>query len=254
MTMQTDRRLMDRLTLIALCCGLSTFLAFSAPASATRLDDAKAAIEAGKFGEAAAIYKDLSDQGDAKAQYNLGQMHYYGDGVKQDYQEAIRLYRLSANQGFSDAQYSLGVIYFTNKVTPPDYDESIRLYCQAAEQGHVKSQLNLGLIYLKGEVVPQDYTAAREWLTRAAEQGNGEAQFDLGNMYLHGDGMAEDLVHGYMWVALAADQERHKQDTPGSIAKRQTLLRLLDFRMTPEQVAEATRSASDCQARQLKGC
>jgi len=252
--MHTDRRLMDRLTLIALCCGLSTLLAFSAPASATRLDDAKAAIEAGKFEEAANIYKTLSDQGDAKAQYNLGQMHYYGDGVKQDYEEAIRLYRLSANQGLSDAQYSLGVIYFTNKVTPPDYDESIRLYRQAAEQGHIKSQLNLGLIYLKGEVVPQDYALAQQWLTRAAEQGNGDAQFDLGNMYLHGNGVPEDLVHGYMWVALAADEQQHNQDKPTSIAKRQTMLRFLSYKMSPEQIALATKSASDCQTRQLKGC
>lgn len=251
---RTSRQPLHRMAL-AMCALLGT-MAFTTALGATRLEEARSAIETGNFTQAASIYRELAASGDAKAQYNLAQMHYYGDGMKQDYREAIRLYRLAAEQGLSDAQYSLGVIYFTNKVTPPNYEEAIRLYRLAAEQGHVKSQLDLGLIYLKGEVVPQDYEAAQKWLTLAAQQGNGDAQYALGNMYLHGDGVAEDLVRGYMWVALAADDktEQHKKDTPNSLNKRQTMLRFLGARMTPEQIEQANAMAASCTARQLKEC
>lgn len=239
----------------SLLCLLALLMAGNA-VGASRLDEAKSAIAAGHYEQAAAIYRELAAAGDAKAQYNLAQMHFYGDGMPQDYREAIRLYRLAAEQGLGDAQYRLGVIYFTNKVTPPDYPEAIRLYRLAAEQGHVKSQLDLGLVYLKGEVVAQDYAAAQHWLTLAAQQGNGDAQYALGNMFLHGDGVAEDLVKGYMWVTLAADDstDQHKQDSPSSLNKRQTMLRFLAARMAPQQIEQAKAMAASCLGKQLKEC
>ena len=51
------------------------------------------------------------EQGLAKAQFNFGVMHEYGDGVPQDYREAVRLYQFGAEQGFADAQYDLGTYY-----------------------------------------------------------------------------------------------------------------------------------------------
>ena len=40
--------------------------------------------------------KALAEQGDAKAQYKLGTMYYFGHGVPQDYWEAVRWYRKAA--------------------------------------------------------------------------------------------------------------------------------------------------------------
>ena len=45
------------------------------------------------------LWLPLAEQGNAKAQYNLGVMYRDGNGVQQDYKEAIRLFRLSAEQG-----------------------------------------------------------------------------------------------------------------------------------------------------------
>ena len=55
----------------------------------------------------AAVYRIRAERGDAKSQYELGAMYYYGKGVTKDYAEAVHWYRKSAEQGEADAQYSL---------------------------------------------------------------------------------------------------------------------------------------------------
>jgi TPR repeat protein len=56
-------------------------------------------------------WRSLAEQGDAYAQYNLGNMYMKGEGVPQDYAEAVKWYRLAAKQGYSSAQSNLGVAY-----------------------------------------------------------------------------------------------------------------------------------------------
>ena len=53
----------------------------------------------------------LAEQGDADAQFRLGQMYYLGWGVSQDYEEARKWYRKAADQGHAEAQLLLGVMY-----------------------------------------------------------------------------------------------------------------------------------------------
>ena len=51
-----------------------------------------------------------AEQGNAAAQYELGDMYYWGQGVPRDYTEAMKWYRKAAEQGFAAAQYELGVM------------------------------------------------------------------------------------------------------------------------------------------------
>ena len=51
-----------------------------------------------------------AEQGDPRAQFNLGVMYRIGQGVKQNYPEAVKWYRLAADQGDSSAQYLLGLM------------------------------------------------------------------------------------------------------------------------------------------------
>lgn len=52
-----------------------------------------------------------ADQGNAKAQVNLGVMYDNGRGVWPDYAQAVKWYRLAADQGNASAQYNLGLTY-----------------------------------------------------------------------------------------------------------------------------------------------
>jgi len=85
-----------------------------------------------------------AEQGNAKAQTNLGVRYNLGDGVPQDFAEAGRWYRLAAEQGEVDAQFNLGLMYFSGEGVPPDEAEALRLIQLAAEQGHAQAKSILG--------------------------------------------------------------------------------------------------------------
>ncbi len=74
------------------------------------------AYQRGDYVTALRILRQLADQGNAKAQYNLGVLYANGQGVTQDYREAVRWFRKAADQGDADAQTNLGVMYFKGRV------------------------------------------------------------------------------------------------------------------------------------------
>jgi len=91
---------------------LGASLAFlSVPAIAAAIDDGQAAYNAGDYATALRLWRPLAEQGNARAQNNLGVMYENGKGVAQDVIEAVRWYRLAAVQGYGGAQYDLGLAY-----------------------------------------------------------------------------------------------------------------------------------------------
>lgn len=55
--------------------------------------------EAGDYENAVKCYRVVVEQGDVKAQYNLGRCCYSGQRVPQDKSEAITWYKMSASEG-----------------------------------------------------------------------------------------------------------------------------------------------------------
>ena len=70
-----------------------------APAYAGKFDDAYPAYERKDYSTAVRLWRELAEQGDANAQFNVGLMYGNGQGVIQDYAEAVKWYRLAAEQG-----------------------------------------------------------------------------------------------------------------------------------------------------------
>ena len=102
-------------------------------------------------------------------------MYYKGQGVPQDDAEAVKWYRLAADQGDAKAQYNLGNMYRKGQGVPQDYAEAVKWYRLAAEQGAAYAQYNLGFMYEKGQVVLQDNVIAHMWYNIASANGDGEA-------------------------------------------------------------------------------
>ena len=59
-----------------------------------------------------------AEQGDAKAQVDLGICYCNGDGVPQDYTKAVKWFRKAAEQGNADGQYRLGVCCYGGMGVP----------------------------------------------------------------------------------------------------------------------------------------
>ena len=74
-----------------------TFLfLFSGSVYGDDLQDGLDAVQRKDYKTAYKLWLPLAEQGDAKAQYNLGQMYYEGQGVPQGHKEAVKWYRLAA--------------------------------------------------------------------------------------------------------------------------------------------------------------
>lgn len=92
------------------------------------------------------------------------------------YAEAFSFYQQLAEQGDAKAQFNLGVMYDLGQCVTQNYSFAVSWYLKAAEQGNANAQYNLALKYQTGQGVIQDDTKAVYWYRKAAEQGNANAQ------------------------------------------------------------------------------
>ena len=93
--------------------------------------------------------------------------------------EAVRWYRAAAEQGNARAQYNLGAAYDNGKGIAQDRREAARWYRAAAEQGNTEAQINLGKLYLMGEGVTVNNREAYIWFSIAKASGNSLANLLL---------------------------------------------------------------------------
>jgi TPR repeat protein len=107
-------------------------------------------------------------------------MYYHGQGVPQNNVEADLWYRKAADHGNAKAQYDLGNMYRKGLGVPQDYAETVSWYRKAADQGDAKAQYGLGFMYFHGLGVEQNQAEATRWYRKAADQGDAMAQRALG--------------------------------------------------------------------------
>ncbi len=163
----------------------------------------KAKLMERKLVEAARV---RAEQGDANAEFSLGNMYARGQVATRDDGEAFRWYRKAAEQGLTKAQYALGYLYHQGRGVPRDDAEAARWYRKAADQGYAKAQYGLAFMYGYGQGVPQDYAEAVRWCRKAADQGDASAQYALGLRYLDGMGVSRDDAEAVRWIRKSADQ------------------------------------------------
>ena len=133
-----------------------------------------------------------------------------------------------------------------------DYATELQILRPLAEQGNALAQLGLGLMYAKGQGVPQDYAQALVWTRKAAEQGDARAQFDLGLTYANGKGVPQDYVRAHMWFNIAAAAAGASDASVRDLSVKWR--DLVATRMTPAQIAEAQRMASEWKPTKCPSC
>lgn len=76
-----------------------------------------------------------AEQGNAVAQYKVGQLYACGLGVPKSHRLAMSYWKMAAKQDYAPAQYSLGLMYFNGVGVMTDYKEGCRWMRAAGEQG-----------------------------------------------------------------------------------------------------------------------
>ena len=186
--------------------------------------------------------KAKAEQGDAKAQYDLGNCYDTGKGVAKNVVEAVRWFRKSAEQNYAPSQCNLWISYHIGSGVPADEAEAMKWLRKAVEQDDADAESFLGFCYKVGQGVATDYAEAVKWYRKAAEQdlSGTEAVYELGNCYYYGQGVSKDYVEAHKWFTLASAH--------GNIdAKR--ALPTLEALMTSEQIVEGKRLAREFKPR-----
>lgn len=180
--------------------------------------------------------RDAATQGDAEAQYQLGECYLAGWHVPRHPATGAHWLQLAADQGHARAQHSLSLLYMSGaRATgdaaswlqetqtdaaasanatllypdgldvPADPEKSLAYAKAAAEQGLACAQSNLGMFYLRGIACEPDYAKALEWCRRAAEQNESVGALGLGLMHEHGFGVERDPAEAARWYGIGAE-------------------------------------------------
>lgn len=107
-----------------------------------------------------------------------------------------------AESGDASAQFGLGTIYDFGNGVARDPKKAFEWYEKAAKQGHAFAQHSLGKMYEDGEAVEQDYKKAVEWNEKAAMQDFGPAQSAMGKFHYFGRGCEKSLVRSYAYATI----------------------------------------------------
>lgn len=167
--------------------------------------DVKAGVDAWSRGEHEAAVKEWlgpAANGDADAQFNMGQAYKLGKGVSQDLKRAEAWYRKAAAQGHIKASDTLGLLLFQDNRKA----DAVPFLQASAERGEPRAMYILGIAHFNGDVVGKDWVRAYALMSRSASTGLEQAKRGLATM----DGMIP-LEQRQMGVSLASELEQKAQ-------------------------------------------
>lgn len=145
-----------------------------------------------------------ADLGNAKCQYQLGELYYYGNGVAKDYAKAVEQYKKAADQKHAAATYSLGYCCKMGNGVTKDFKKAVSYYEKAVDLGSADAMNGLGFCYEEGKGVDQNYGKALELYTKAAEKNHARAQYHIATFYEKGCGVKKNWKTAKEWYEKAA--------------------------------------------------
>ena len=119
----------------------------------------------GDYATALREWRPLAEQGDARAQFDLGLLYENGDGVSRDYAKAHQWYEKSAAQGGAKAQFYLGMQCAFGEGVPLDLVQAHMWYSLAAGNGHAAATVYRNDLarQMTPAQIAEAHKRAREW-------------------------------------------------------------------------------------------
>ncbi|NNC52573.1 MAG: sporulation protein [Erythrobacter sp.] len=150
------------------------------------------AWNAGDYSAAVREWQAPAAQGDANAQFNLGQAYRYGRGVPQDLTRAEEYYAAAAASGHEDAADLYGILLFQRGAEA----EALPYLRTAARRGNTSARYFLSLAHFNGDVAEKDWPLAYALASLADVGGLPQATRALGRMnpYLSAEQKREALM------------------------------------------------------------
>ncbi|MEX5832867.1 tetratricopeptide repeat protein [Ralstonia solanacearum] len=188
---------------------LLAFFWVSSSVFADSLEDAGTAFKHGEYSTAMALWRPLAEEGIAAAETGMGILYENGREVVKSEAQAVAWYQKAAAQGDAEAEYRLGQRYVQGPLGTSsfrrDIPRGLALMKKAADKGHVRSMEAIAEYYRNGLFgVRKDAVEATAWHRRAAELGYALAEARLGNAYEFGQGVDQDSALAEEWYQRSA--------------------------------------------------
>ena len=136
------------------------------PAYANDFQEGLDAIHETNYKKALRKLLPLAESGHAAAQYNIGVMHEWGNGVPQDNSQALKWYKRSAELFHKDAQNNLGALYSKGEGTEQSFVEALKWFLISAENRSEGGQKNIRILEkrMNYEKISQAQKLANDWM------------------------------------------------------------------------------------------
>jgi len=121
---------------------------------------------------------DAADRGDREAQYRMGLAlirEYREQGRRESLGEGLAWLHRAAEQGDPRAQFEMGTLYETGNGALQDFAEAAQWFRRSAEGGHPGAMFRLGQMAGTGRGQPKSLVEAYVWLNLAAARGEAAA-------------------------------------------------------------------------------
>jgi TPR repeat protein len=173
------------------------------------------------------------DYADAQSQIELGNDYYHGrNGRTQNYETAVEWWKLAAGQGNAEAQWLLGNAYLFGRGVEKSKAEADRLW-KLSQQNRNYSDSPQNPVPQTSTTPLVTKSASRPNLTgntlAYAQAGDANRQYEMGKMCYYGDGMPEDKEQAVEWWKLAAAQGNYKAQLSLANAYRKKDLSLANY-------------------------
>lgn len=155
---------------------------------------------------AAELFRAAGKKGVPGAWRELGIMTLEGvatdDGEPNPQLGAAYLTRAARN-GDAEAQYALGQLYAAGRGVAQSEEQAARWLGEAARNGHVAAQVEYALMLFRGEGTTKDEAVAALWLRQAALSDNPVAQMRYARLLSQGRGVKRDPLEAARWYFIA---------------------------------------------------
>ena len=162
------------------------------------------ALDRKHYATALRSWRELANQGDARAMNNVGLMYERGLGVTQSYVEAMTFYRKAADTGLPEAQYNLGTLYHNGYGVEVNNSQAVFWFRKAAALRLPEAHYMMGLHLWEGKGIRRDPLAALAEFLKGARAGNVNSQFMAGYLFLSEEPTGKpNAVAGYTWIEVS---------------------------------------------------
>lgn len=161
-----------------LLLGLLSSMAFTSSIAYADVKDGVDAWSRGEYDVAVSEWRPEALNGNADAQFNLGQAYKLGRGVEANLDTALDWYKKAADQGHLQASDSYGhLLHYQGRVK-----DAIPFLEKSSARGEPRSQYLFATELFNGNNISKDWVRAYALMTRASSSGLGPASRSLAQM------------------------------------------------------------------------